>query len=254
MGKVILEEATHTYRDLVIPEFTFISTTRLLSRYEQPFDADYHSKRVAEREGVSQEEILFRWKEINRIAIEYGKKVHSIMERHFLDKQKLYIPRDDFERTVLSQFKELLKAYDGKMLTDHHIVKPEYVLSHPLTKTHGIAGCTDIIEDVDDFKFNMWDFKTNRELSFDTPYNEWLKFPLSHLSQTKYNVDCLQISIYAYFYELESGKKVNTLGVIYWDRGNDLTSDTGVWKILYLPYMKTDAKMLINHYQTYYNK
>jgi hypothetical protein len=246
MGNVILEESTHTYKNLLIPEFTYISVTRLLHLYEQPFDADFHSKRVAEREGVSQQEILDRWKEINRIAVEYGKKVHAIMERYLLNKQKLYIARDDFERTVLEEFQKI------KMLTDHHIVKPEYVLSHPLTNIFGIAGCTDVIEDVDDYKFNMWDFKTNRELTFETQYDEWLKFPLTHLSQTKYNVDCLQISLYAYFYELESGKKVNTLGIIYWDRGEDITSATGVWKVLYLPYLKTDVKMLINHYQSHY--
>lgn len=247
MGNVILEESTHTYKNLLQPEFKYISVTRLLHLYEQEFDADYHSKRVAERDGVSQQEILDRWKEINRIAIEYGKKVHAIMERYLLNKSKFYIPRDDFERTVLLEFDKI------NLLTDHKILHPEYVLSHPLMENFGIAGCADVIEDVDDVKFNLWDFKTNRELTYDTLYNEWLKFPVSHISQTKYNVDCLQISLYAYFYELESGKRVNKLGVIYWDRGDDLTSEIGVWKVLYLPYMKTDVKQIINHYMSTLN-
>lgn len=240
--RVILREEDHKYINLDKPDYQYTSVTRILHHYEQPFDADFHSRRVAEREGVTQQEILDRWKEINRIAIEYGKKVHSIMERSLLNRQGLYIPRDDFEKTILTEFDKL-----GK-LKDHQIIKPEYVLSYPITETHGIAGCTDVIEDVDDFKFNMWDFKTNRELTFETPYNEWMKFPVTHLSQTKYNIDCLQISIYAYFYELESGKRVNTLGILYWDRGDALVSDTGVWKVLYLPYLKTDIKNLINHF------
>lgn len=242
MGNVILEESTHTYINQLQPDFKYISVTRLLGEYQNPFDAEFHSKRISLRDGIPQQEILDKWKEINLIAITYGKKVHSIMERFLLNKQKLYIARDDFERTILSEFDKL------KLLTDHHIIKSEYVLSHPLTSKFGIAGCGDVIEDVDELKFNGWDFKTNRELTFDTNYNEWMKFPLNHLSQTKYNVDCLQISIYAYFYELETGKKVNKLGVIYWDRGKDLTSETGVWKVMYLPYMKTDVKNLINHY------
>jgi len=246
MGNVILEESTHTYKNLLVPDFKYISVTRLLQLYEEPFDADFHSKRIAERDGVTQQEVLDKWKEINRIAIEYGKKVHAIMERYLLNKYKLYIARDDFERTVLEEFQKI------KLLTDHRIVKPEYVLSYPITDKFGMAGCTDVIEDVDDNKFNMWDFKTNRELTFETKYDQWMLFPVTHLSQTKYNLDCLQVSMYAYFYELETGKKVNTLGIIYWDRGDDITSVTGVWKVLYLPYLKTDVKMLINHYISHY--
>lgn len=244
MGNVILREEDHKYINLDNLDYLYTSVTRVLHHYEQPFDADYHSKRIADRDGISQQEVLDKWTEINRVAIVYGKKVHAIMERHLLNKQNMYIPRDEFERTVLGEFAEL------KILLNHRILKPEYVLTHPLTDKFGLAGCGDVIEDVDDVKFNVWDFKTNRELNFETKYNEWLKFPLSHLSQTKYNVDCLQISTYAYFYELETGKRVNTLGVFYWDRGEDLISETGVWKILYLPYLKTDVKNMINHFAT----
>lgn len=239
---VILREEDHKYINLDNPNYQYTSVTRVLHHYEQPFDAEFHSKRIALRDGRTQQEVLDEWTEINRIAIVYGKKVHAIMERNLLNKQNLYIPRDDFERTILTEFDKL------KLLTNHRILKPEYVLSHPITSAKGLAGCGDVIEDVDELKFNLWDFKTNRELNFETKYNEWLKFPLTHLSQTKYNIDCLQISTYAYFYELETQKRVNTLGVIYWDRGDVLESDTGVWKVLYLPYLKTDVKNMINHF------
>lgn len=242
MGRVYLREEDHVYIDPLDLDFKFTSVTRVLSHYEQPFDADYHSKRIANRDGITQEEVLAKWKLINKIAIDYGKKVHSIMERHLLNRQNMYIPRDDFELLVLEEFAKL------KLLLNHRIVKPEYVLTHPLRLKYGLAGCGDVIEDVDEVKFNLWDFKTNKELTFETRYDDWLKFPLNHLSQTKYNVDCLQLSTYAYFYELETGKKVNTLGIIYWDRGNELEATVGVWKVLYVPYLKTDIKAMIDHF------
>lgn len=242
MGNVILQEEGHIYKNLLQPEFKYISVTTVLHRYEHPFNEEYHSKRIADRDGVTQQSILDEWHKINRIAIEYGTNVHGIMERHLLNKQKMYVPRDDFERTLITEFRNL------PVLPDHRSIKPEYVLTHPLAETFGIAGCADVIEDVDDLKFNVWDFKTNRELTFDTPYNEWLKFPLTHISQNKYNLYALQISIYAYFYELETNKKVNTLGILYWDRGEIVDAMTGVWRIIYLPYMKTDVKNIINHY------
>lgn len=242
MGRVILREEDHKYINLDKPDYEYTSVTRVLHHYEQPFDADFHSNRIAQRDGVTQQEILDMWAEINRLAIVYGKKVHAIMERHLLNRQNLYIPRDEFERIVLEEFAKL------KMLLNHRTLRPEYVLSHEITDKKGLAGCTDVIDDIDDDKFNLWDFKTNRELTFETQYNEWLKFPLSHLSQTKYNIDCLQLSTYAYFYELETHKKVNTLGIIYWDRGDILESDTGVWKVLYAPYLKTDVIRMIDHF------
>lgn len=242
MGRIILREEDHKYINLDNPDYIYTSVTRVLHHYEIPFDADFHSKRIALRDGREQQDILDEWKEINRIAIVYGKLVHSIMERHFLNKQNMYIPRDNFERIVIEEFAKL------KILTNHRIVKPEYVLAHPITSEKGIAGCGDIIEDVDDIKFNVWDFKTNREMTFMNDYDTWLKFPLSHLSQTKYNIYCLQISTYAYFYELETKKKVGTLGILYWDRGEEIESQTGVWKVMYLPYLKTDVIRMIEHF------
>lgn len=243
MAKVILEESTHTYINQENPDFKYISTTTLLGKYEPEFDADFHANRIAERDGVSAESILAKWAHINWLATEYGTKVHKIMERHLLNRHKLYIPRDDFEKMILMEFKKL------GMLNDHRIIQPEYIVTHPLAENFGIAGSVDVIEDENDKSFNIFDFKTNRDLTFRTDYGKWMYFPVDHHSQNNYTMDCLQISAYAYFYELETGKKVNSLGVLYWDRGDDIEGTVGIWKFLYLPYMKTDIKNIINHYK-----
>jgi hypothetical protein len=59
--KIKFDEAAHTYTH--VDTGKFISVTTLLGKYKQPFDRDGHSKRVADREGVSQELVLEMWEE-----------------------------------------------------------------------------------------------------------------------------------------------------------------------------------------------
>ena len=60
--KIKFDEASHTYTH-VDTGAPFISVTTLLGKYKQPFDRYGHSKRVAKREGVSQELVLEMWEE-----------------------------------------------------------------------------------------------------------------------------------------------------------------------------------------------
>lgn len=242
MDRVILREEDHKYINLDNLDYRYMSVTTVLGLYEQPFDAEYHSKRISDRDGIPQQDILDEWTRINKVAIDYGNMVHKIMERHFLNKQNMYIPRDPFELMLIEEFAKL------GVLNNHRIVKPEYILTDPVTETYGIAGTGDLIEDVDDNSFNVWDFKTNKVMTFGNDYGEWMKFPLSHLSQSKFHTYCLQLSTYAYFYERESGKKVNKIGILYWNRGEELESTVGFWEIMYLPYLKTDVKIMIDHF------
>jgi hypothetical protein len=91
------------------------------------------------------------------------------------------------------------------------IIYPEAVL---FSKKHSLAGTSDIVEDCGDY-FNIWDFKTNKKLNFISGYNQWLKKPVSHLSDCQYNVYALQLSIYAYMIQMQTKKKVGRLALFY---------------------------------------
>ena len=58
----------------------FISVTTLLGKYKQPFDREGHSKRVADREGVSQELVLEMWEKEKVRACNRGTDIHKILE------------------------------------------------------------------------------------------------------------------------------------------------------------------------------
>lgn len=244
-----LDEATHTYRNSLRPNMRFTSVTTMLSEYHDEFDEEYHAERIAKRDGLVKEEIIREWREINRVANVFGTAVHATMERYLLAPQRFYIPRDEFEKLLIERFVEMLKENQLALLRSNTIW-PEHIMHLDLTgyrvditEEGGLAGTADIIEDLYDDKFNVWDFKTNKKLEFENKYDEWLKYPVQHLNHSQYNLYSLQISIYAFMYELETGRKFNRGGIFYWDRNKE------IWIMIPVIYMKREVELLLNHYK-----
>ena len=116
-------------------------------------------------------------------------------------------------------------------------------MSLEFNDTKGIAGTSDIIEDIDYDKFDVWDFKTNKKFEYENKYGEYLHFPVNHLTHCQYNDYTLQISIYGLMYERETGRKFNRAGLFYWDKY------TQTFKLIPVSYMKREAEMLIDHFK-----
>lgn len=244
-----LEEATHTYRNSERPNMKFTSVTTILELYHDQFDEEYHAQRIAKRDGRDKNEIIAEWREINRVANEFGNLVHGIMERYLLSPNKLYVPRDAFESLLIRKFNEMCMI-NKLSLINSLTIRPEHIMFLDFTGFHmdpeqeaGLAGTSDIVEDLDDNLFNIWDFKTNKKFDFDNRYNEWMKYPIDHLNHSQYSVYSMQISIYAVMYERATGRKFNRGGAFYWDRTID------EWRMIPVIYLKREAEMLLNHFK-----
>jgi len=240
MIKLIHE--THTYVNDKFPNMQYTSVTTMLGKYKEKFDEDFHAQRVADRKGITKEEVIAEWREINRLANEYGTNLHAILERFLLAPHRIYSPRDEYEKTVINAFKKVCS--DEKLtLINSDRLKPEYIMSYEFNDRVGIAGTSDIIEDIDYDKFNVWDFKTNKKFEYENAYGEYLHFPVNHLTHCQYNDYTLQLSIYGVMYERETGRKFNRAGLFYWDKYSQ------TFKLIPVVYMKREAEMLIDHYK-----
>jgi hypothetical protein len=237
-----LIEETHTYINDLKPSIKYTSVTTILGKYKHKFDEDFHAQRVADRKGVTKEQVIAEWREINRQANEYGTNLHGILERFLLSSNGLYVPRDEFEKTVISAFKESCMAAQVDIAGEPG-VRPEYIMSYDFNDELGIAGTSDIIQDIDKNRFNVWDFKTNKSFEYDSKYSEYLLFPVEHLTHCQYNDYALQISIYGLMYERETGKKFNRGGLFYWDK------QLKYFKLIPVPYMKKEAELIVQHYR-----
>jgi hypothetical protein len=239
---IYLEPKEHKYYNTEKPNVVYTSVTTVLGKYHEKFDEDKWSKIVADRDGKTQQEVIAEWRRINREANEYGTAFHEILERYLLAPYRMYSPRDDFEKRAIAQFVKMCNEW-GLRLTVSNTLHPERIMSLEFNDTLGIAGTSDIIEDIDNNMFNVWDFKTNKEFLFESKYNEYMKFPIQHLPYCQYNSYVMQLSVYGVMYERETGRKFNRAGLFYWDK------ITETFTLYPAPYMKKEAEALIGHYK-----
>jgi len=235
---IYLEPIEHKYHHKESGE-VFKSVTTVLSMLEPPFNSEEvalaiqnqdPSKKKEQYQNMSQEEILTEWKRINDEANVYGTEIHEILERYLLA-DKIYIPQNDYERKIISKFQEIDPMTTGT-------IYPETIL---FSEKYKLAGTSDVIEDCDDY-FNVWDFKTNKKLRYISEYKYWLNKPVSHLSDCQYSVYSLQLSIYAYLFQLETRKKVGRLGLFY------LNPELDKFELIPVPYLGLEAKAVLDYW------
>lgn len=218
------DKASHSYRNVYTDEL-YTSATTLINKFKKKFDADFHAKRTAEKEGVTPEEIKARWKKMNDESKIKGSNIHEAI--------------DVFNKTgeINEQYKELLASIASLGLYDVSRIKcEELVYNH----NYKLAGTADIIEDLGSY-FNVYDFKTNKKFNLFSPYGSCLLDPVSHLSECEYNIYALQLSLYAFMYKSMTGKRIGQLAVIY------LTADNKT-QVYHAPYLHTDINNLLNYH------
>jgi len=90
------------------------------------------------------------------------------------------------------------------------------------------------------------DFKTNLKghITFRSEYKKRLYPPLEHLQDCDYTKYCLQLSIYAFFFERLTGRKVRNIFVHFVPPLDMLTHHK-----VQMPYLKTDVKILLDAYK-----
>ena len=223
--KIKFDEASHTYTHIDTKK-PFISVTTLLGKYKQPFDRDGHSKRVAKREGVSQEFVLEMWEAEKNRACSRGTNIHKVLED--------YINYGEVE----GDWGWLCKSYDKAV--ERSVDSFKNILCENLLydEDSAIAGTADLIFEHKN-EFTVGDFKTNKKFKFSSPYSERLKDPVSHLHNCEFNLYGLQLSLYAYLYELMSGKRCRKCVIFY------LQDDRFV--SYHINYMKAEIEALLQH-------
>ena len=164
---LVFDPVAHSYKNPFTGEI-YISDTTLINKFKKPFDVETVSKRVAEREGVSQEEIKNRWKKINNDSKEYGQTIHGIIEEY------------NKTKTIVNGYEDVIKSYNklGVLTDKDELLVEEKVFNHE----YRLAGTADIIRIEENGGFSVFDLKTNKKFNLYNTYSEYLITPLSHLT------------------------------------------------------------------------
>lgn len=248
-GPVYLEPIEHKYIHRKTGK-KYKSVTTTLTSIEPHFDVEGVSAAIVAQAddkkqeryiGLTQQEIIDFWQMLNDEANVYGTMVHDIVERYLLGNGWYFpdtdTPEGEFEQKVIDGFNAL-------EIDMGQAVWPERIL---FAEQYELAGMSDLVIDIDDVYFDILDHKTNRVFNFYNPYDyETLHKPFDYMQSCQYSVYTLQLSVYAYMYELEFPKrKCRTITILYWDKEKMCFSKIPVM------YMKHEAKKLIDLH--YYN-
>lgn len=234
---IILDPISHTYLDE--DNNTYKSVTTLIKEFVPPFDFEKKSAQYAAKYGLDVEEVRESWRLKNKQSTDFGTKIHEEIET--LISEGVYKGEEEHKEIIESVANTVLNSFKpGDFLLEHTVYN----------KNAKIAGTADIIVDKPT-SFSVLDFKTNKEFKTQNQYEKFLTGPVSHLSNGEFFKYSLQLSFYAYFYNLMTGKMVDRLCVFWLDRGKnnkDYSSVKGSkWVRYNLPYLKEEVMSCLDY-------
>lgn len=228
---VILDPITHVYLDADNNQYE--SVTRFINKFTPQFDFESKSKKYASKYGLDVEEVRESWKQKNKQSTDFGTLIHEQIENRLLKKESNY------DRIIEDVAFEIEDAFVG-----------EYLLEHTLwDKDYKIAGTSDLIVDKKN-TFSVVDFKTNKQIKYTNDFEDkFLLKPINHLPNSEYFKYALQLSFYAYLYNLKTNKQLDRLCFYWLKRKNNSyeNMDNASWIRHNVPYLKEEVKALLEY-------
>lgn len=173
----------YTYNDEVLT-----SVTQFISRFHQKFDQDFWSKEKAREEGVTQDEILSRWKMLNDRSNVIGTATHNWIENYFnCEYQPLPHDVDIIDR--INKFNSLFSTHIYKLTP----LKFEQKIFSKKWKLGGMIDSLFLYKE----KIIIIDWKTNKKFELFSNYNEKLLHPFEEFDKCHLNEYSIQISLYS---------------------------------------------------------
>ena len=274
---ICFSEQDHKYFDEKDPTKQFISVTTLISKYEQPFLAQFWSsykalqkiapdafrmerknlllkkkwnKEILKTYGISENEfekvrkdILNEWKQKNEEACKRGTKIHADIENSF------YINPNNKE---LEKFVKGGKFVCKKNYTDLDLeygVYPEYLIYRKSEDgVLKLAGQVDLIVKSGN-EIIIVDYKTNEKIDLKAGYNTQtksttkMKYPLNNLDDCNFQHYTMQLSTYAWMLQkINPNFVIKDLILNHYDHDGNNT-------LYHCEYRKHDVEKMLYHYK-----
>nr|WP_298660276.1 hypothetical protein [uncultured Flavobacterium sp.] len=192
---VSLIKESHTYLHQNGDTYTSFST--LYGKYfVSPFNKDLVAKKVAEKNGTTQEAVLTEWDS----KTENGSRIDEALERYAIDGVIFSENLDVYElvKSVLDEYK------------DYHRCFEQVVVYNEDSKTAGSLDKGFLFGPIKSSNFGLSDFKAfeSDDLHF---HRGWCKAPFNYLPNTKYTKIAIQLSYYGHLFEELTGRRCRQL-------------------------------------------
>jgi ATP-dependent exoDNAse (exonuclease V) beta subunit len=198
---IVFKASDHSYTSIDDNDIKWVSVTKLVSNFKEPFDAEGVAAKVSKNKkskwyGKTAKEIQAAWKEESERAMELGTFYHNQREADLCSLASI-----EKEGVPLPVFTPIEK--DGVKHAPDQKLSPGIYPEHMVyLKSAGICGQSDLVEVVGD-KVNIIDYKSNKKIETESFVN-WeglskkMLFPVNHLDDCNYYHYALQLSIYMY--------------------------------------------------------
>lgn len=226
-NKVTLEPISHTYRDTEGNQY--LSVSKVLALLSEKFEDTIAYQRASETTRAE-------WKAKGKAAADHGTNIHNALELYNKTGQIL-IENASLEpaiKSIIGEYKDYHQSHDEICLYNEE---------------YRVAGTTDkvcVIINRKDSEVDLADFKTNisKGIYYFSDYKKRLYAPFDHLQDCNYVKYSFQLSIYAYFFEQLTGRRVRQL-YIHFIPPNDMLQH----RKIPVMYMKNDVKLLLETYK-----
>ena len=192
------DESTHTYTKL---KKKLTPVSYVLKKFTEEFDSDKMSVLVANKRGITKEEVLKEWEDNKNKACQLGTKVHLFGENYCRDRNLK--PTNGYEEAIVKWY---------SIVPDY--IEPLFLELQMYSESLGIAGTADMIfYNTKTDKLLIRDYKTNQDLFKNYKGKKMLK-PFDNLLDNPYNKYQLQLSLYQILFE-QTGYEIESRALVW---------------------------------------
>jgi ATP-dependent exoDNAse (exonuclease V) beta subunit len=246
---IVFLDATHVYLINGRPSAE-VSVTGLLNLYKPAFEADKWAEIKAKQRSITSAEIKEEWRINNLYATTRGTILHSYIENYYDNKIIPYNSGDveeelgtELHQKIRDDIVCLVKQFN-KFYNDYqHIlpIKKELVVGD-IDDTR-ICGMLDMLAyNTKTNKFELYDYKTNKDISYSSKFEKKFYEPVSHLDVCEFNTYSLQLAIYKYILETYTDIKISGCYVVWFNVDNEN------YKVIPLLDLQEEVQNILTHY------
>lgn len=207
---IYLEPTEHRYYDRATGR-EYMSVSEVLRSVKPHFDAPAHALRVAERDGLTVEDVLEQWDRTRNEALERGTEIHKAMDAWHRTRDMDAVPSEF--RYVARKVEELLPP-NGFRCVERIVYD----------KTAFVAGTMDLLIRMSHSmgaQWEIWDYKTNREFTTRSKYGDKMSAPCGLLEHCDLNVYSLQLWLYRLMCE-SHGLRISAMTIVHIDHDGNV--------------------------------
>lgn len=223
-GKYTFIEDGHYY--LCNGKRVGISTTGLISQYEQEFDSDTISQMVANKRGISQQEVLEEWRIENLHSTIKGSMIHEFAQSLWEGKEYKFDYSNVPPEINLDRLKSDIKKLIPQAINFYNDYKDMYEL----------IGCEIYLGDedydecgaTDQMMLNKYtggitiiDYKTNKKIEYESYKHKKMLIPLHKYDDCNHVHYSFQLGDYKYKFEKNTNLKVDETFIVYFNVNAD---------------------------------